>query len=1047
MRALLVLLCAAFLIALSNVCFAAEPCIGCEELAGLPQANLLTEMREAETTLKITAYYENTSATPPRQPIQDSVLIVEITNSTGLKELYIIYTNDKGEAPFDFSAWSEGCINFKVLYCPFCIPDAPECGFIECLTFANIRTEAGYYGNIGSTEITNLSDIPDAIGTTKPFPLNDSQYLPEIKTANYCPPPPPLTETPALCLPLLIIFSLLAGSLYLTGRNPFAGFNIGAPRIGKHIRYQARGRGYYLSGMAVASAASRLLRAGAVLARKDRVKTDKDGKPVLDKDGKPVIIKGGWKGLVAEEKAAAEARGIFGVAQVKRIKAAAKRGKEIRDMMKEGKEAIRKGAPAKKVWADVQRRIEVTSTGAGRRITKEAGLKEGEEGGVVMTGSGEPLLMPGSLSISPKFGELFGEEGKYGLGFLTYLVTSTPVGSIVDSMYRSGRVLAGKTDKSIFESVFIDYSARKQETTKAMSEMLGTIKAEGEKPIIGMKVNLGEGRGEMLLTDVEPGKQEGTMVYTVGDPTGKGGVGTVTVDANNKVIASSEAAKGMGLDVGSDASQFTESVSTTIRDFGDMATTVSESLQREREDERDRAQTLLEQDSVAQMHIPDLRDEKASSTLQSTIGVKSVVGVKPVETEYGKEMGPEASYTVRVADAHAETFGSDKFQSDLSEKSGLPKDSMERTHFERAMNNVINSTNPETLEKMTPKDFRQALFDVGISEQNAAKVKDDAFNVVRDTAREFEKTVKENIWGDDLKRTLGSDVSQISKIASTGHQVKDDNASSLLLGKLDDVSMSPEMFMSPETRKELKERVFLDSMSPDAERMSEALKGGTKEAKMSEFFSSWREYADKNTSLLNLAPVNRAHTEGYLGDKFYKKMDGALDMHRQGDQLKSTLESSGFFSPKHDEEEAMRNYINNEKRARERIADLYAKGDLPSAYAMVLSQREANQTTGNKNAANSYGKAADMIAKEIKIGQPPPKTKGEMKSRLSDMNGTLKAAGKPERLAANAAEKYRKADKLIEKGTNRLTAAYMEYNAYETIAKLDEEYRKRMAKK
>lgn len=239
MRALLILAGLALIMLSAS---AVETCLDCEALANASSAQMFVISDDTTHTLDITLFYINTSASPSRQPVSDSMVIVEMYNSTGLSYIFKTYTDSEGKGTFDYSTWNKGCINFKVLYCPFCLPTSKECGFQECLKFAKMGNTSGYYENVVGTISAN-DDIPDGPGgNAAPVPLNYQQFKPQLDTESYCPPPPSLSETPALCLPLLIIFSLLAGSLYMTGRNPFAGFALGTPRVGKHIRYQARGR-------------------------------------------------------------------------------------------------------------------------------------------------------------------------------------------------------------------------------------------------------------------------------------------------------------------------------------------------------------------------------------------------------------------------------------------------------------------------------------------------------------------------------------------------------------------------------------------------------------------------------------------------------------------------------------------------------------------------------------------------------------------------------------------------------------------------------------
>ena len=106
------------------------------------------------------------------------------------------------------------------------------------------------------TSYTAPEDVPLAEGVSAPAlsSLNNNTYLPSSRTITYVPPPPEATgaTTPAFCLPLILIFALLGGAMLYTGRNPFRGFAISTPRVGRHIRYTPTGRGYSLDTKRVA---------------------------------------------------------------------------------------------------------------------------------------------------------------------------------------------------------------------------------------------------------------------------------------------------------------------------------------------------------------------------------------------------------------------------------------------------------------------------------------------------------------------------------------------------------------------------------------------------------------------------------------------------------------------------------------------------------------------------------------------------------------------------------------------------------------------------
>lgn len=999
MRVSLVLLCAALLLA-SGLGFADEPCIECEELAGAAQARIFTLMHEENSTLEVIAFYENLSETPSRQPIRDSVIIIELTNSTDLKQLYKIYTDSEGKAYFDYSTWEQGCINFKALYCPFCVPAAPECGFLECLNFARIGTAANYYDNIPGT-IEELDDVLDAPGATAPVPLSGSQYLPEIGTANYCPPPPPLTQTPALCLPLLIIFSLLAGSLYLTGRNPFAAFSLGRPRIGRHLRYQPRGRGYHISGMAILSAAATITRAAAVLSKEE--KRDEKGK---------VTEKGGWDALAAEEKAAAKQRGGFFVAQVKRIGAAAKRGKQIAGI-------IAKGGKAE----DIQREIESTSA-AVMAAGAQAVTKEGP-------------IMPGSASYSPRLSELLADGGK---GLVVYLLTSSTLGSIVDSFYRSGRIIGGQSDKSIFETHFIDYDARKKAAEAVLDEMedRGEIVREGGR-IVSMQVAFGEEQYTVLSQS--PGEEEDTTVISVDDTTGKSVDGKVDITLKQKkdkygevvgyevvgqsylakgaVEATTENKEGIGrvkadivseMGAGKDASKFMESYTSGVENLKGISDTISEGIDREERKKVDAIRVKLErEDETGRVWVAEERKETAVEALKSGFELEPkpgavsttayTLGVKPCSSKYG-EMGAEESTVVAVHEAHRETLGAADFNKDIAAKSGLKEDSREMRNFNSAMGRVVSSTSAEKLAKMNPADFRKALSTEGIKEPG--RINDDTFNFVRDTAAEFKEGLREQGCSDELiKRATTVTTSQVNKVASAGYQIKDENVATLLTNRLDDTSMSPELIMSPELRNDLREYEFLKSSKQYAAGMRGAVEGGDAGFYPASFGDHLDRYRERSEDLLTQSTINIAHREGHMDDKDYADINRGLDKHREAFKLESSLQTA--MNPK------------VESRAREQIIDYDTAGDYSGAMALCAERVEAHEAAGNRKAANTYRRLMETFETArthqelVETGRvkAAPKTDAQIKERREALDKTfMKSAGAPERLASQAIKRY-----------------------------------------
>lgn len=265
-----------FFLFFSAAIIAEEICIACEGISDAPESNILLTMDELAEEVTAFIYFENYTAyseglvDSPRMGISDSIVFIYVTDSLGNRELVRLYTDDEGYATFDFSDYAavEGRITygFKFIYCPFCHPGDPgyPCGFDECMGFAGIETN-----------YTSPEDVPTAKGVSAPSPssLSDETYLPSSRTITYIPPPPEATgaTTPGFCLPLILIFALLGGAMLYTGRNPFAGFAISTPRMGRHIRYTPTGRGYSLDTKRIAmSVQSGVSEAKGIAAAKEK---------------------------------------------------------------------------------------------------------------------------------------------------------------------------------------------------------------------------------------------------------------------------------------------------------------------------------------------------------------------------------------------------------------------------------------------------------------------------------------------------------------------------------------------------------------------------------------------------------------------------------------------------------------------------------------------------------------------------------------------------------------------------------------------------------
>src|SRR5512143_68958 len=465
-------------------------CVECATFANASAAHVLPAYEDPPAqVLDINVYTEDFTASPSRQGVNNTIVIVEVTNSTSMRKIYKTYTNDSGTAKFDYGSVLpsnyNGCINIKMLYCPFCNPNSSACGFSNCLNYSKISAVPDYYEGV-SGAINSADDIPDATGQSSSSSgvFNENRYFPDVQAITYCTPPPALANTPALCLPLLIIFSLLSGALYLTGKNPFAGFNIGGQRVGRHIRYQARGRGFSLNVMSVASAAMSIGQGAKTLAT-------------------PASKGGGMKGLVANEKKAAEGR-VFLAGDISRAGTGVSALKSA--------SAASKGKGAKGGAQTMSRHMEARMS---------AGVSSGSGPQNVMTGSGMQVApgMGGGVRGSEIFKSGAGFAANFARLFM-FVAMNTTVGRMVDGF------IGLHGGRSVFEQLFVKHDSRMQSDMQALRDMQGsggTVRVSLPNGQEGQMVSIRAGEnGQTIITlTCQRGTgsnqtQDGQITVTVG---------------------------------------------------------------------------------------------------------------------------------------------------------------------------------------------------------------------------------------------------------------------------------------------------------------------------------------------------------------------------------------------------------------------------------------------------------------------------------------------------------------------------------------------------
>ena len=784
-------------------------CVACSELKNAPQAQILSLVDEPSTTLESNLFYENVSDSPSRKPIANSIVIIELTNTTGPQGLYKAYTDEEGKIKFNFEEWSHGCINIKVLYCPFCDINSPACGFSECLAYSKIHSENGYYPNVNG-EVQSASNIPDAPGSSPPASLNPIKYLPELDAVSYCAPPPPLSATPAVCLPLLIIFSLLAGALYATGRNPFMGFNLGGQKVGRHIRYQARGRGYYLNAMSVISAGATVASAAKTIAT-------------------------GEKGaLLKSEKQNASGR-VFMAGDLKRGMSGAK-------------------SAAKK-------------SGKGG-----AGPKGSSQSSPTMTGTGM-MFTPGGAGGGVKSSDLFTNKGglystaggikgvaSTAARLSLFVATQTILGRTIDYAYSTA------TGKSIFQVAF---NNPQQKINEAQIAINGQVVKDKDGNITGVKVENED--GSVNIVKGVQRQADGTLVFILENPSGSArgqtadGQKQITISPEGKITSVSyqinlslEFGGGSGIVkltsekgvlvanvtnsdgvvrvitdpgstgnsktitnwdsitspyfsnskmmVGSDATNFVENYRGTMEGIAELRNTIAANVGMQMRDLSDKLKSESESNSEFKKALLAEADRIAS--LELKIAGIDAIGTLSAKQPGALPPGKAAETAQKIADIHSETLGSKEFLDKVHDKGG------------QALVETIAKFTPAELANMNLYQLTTALQKEGLNPTDASKAASASFELIRDGGKEFlEKS-------GDIPQLANTRIGVIDKAAKAGEISRDPTAiithDPQLLSKFQD---QPSGFstVSPEIRRDVREYIDQNNFSQAGGALDSAL--------------------------------------------------------------------------------------------------------------------------------------------------------------------------------------------------------------------------------
>lgn len=371
----------------------------CTDLSGYKPSNLLATGNDERRLLGMTLSYTNRTAEgrETRLPVANAPIIIYIESGAGgaggsgssSVQLRKAYTDASGRASYDFSGLpgiDTTAYSFRMFYCHA----RSACEFERC--FIAVGLDAT---RLGVTGIDDIAPVPGAAASGSVPEQSPRDVLPASAVYSYVPRRSLGAGTPAFCFPLTLIFALLAGAMYLSGRNPLSLFDFSTPRMGKYVRYIARGRGAYMDVQAVAGAAKTVKGIKGIAAK------EKEG---MKKAGPTGILATGFRSALG---ATAFGRGMEGIAglggKLAGMKQAYAAGKE-----KAGK-AI--AATGEKGFAGLIRK----QGEVGREMFKAAGVRETLKESVAPKGGFADLLF-----------ESFGKGGKGGAFFAAGLLRMVP---------------------------------------------------------------------------------------------------------------------------------------------------------------------------------------------------------------------------------------------------------------------------------------------------------------------------------------------------------------------------------------------------------------------------------------------------------------------------------------------------------------------------------------------------------------------------------------------------------------------------------------------
>ncbi|MBD3397795.1 hypothetical protein GF412_01505 [Candidatus Micrarchaeota archaeon] len=179
--------------------------------------------------------------TEGRQPVKDATVFVTVFYDEENYDICRVTTSETGEAVFNYSTG------------PYAACGTNGCTIRFTFCCANISTGCMIPLCLNDPGITSYDDgippCPDYDDTDWPMEATvQDEFVPLFPSLDEftIPKPPDLgfgSFSFSFCLPILVIFGLLGGAMFASGRNPFAGLSFYTPRFKGLSPYTMRARG------------------------------------------------------------------------------------------------------------------------------------------------------------------------------------------------------------------------------------------------------------------------------------------------------------------------------------------------------------------------------------------------------------------------------------------------------------------------------------------------------------------------------------------------------------------------------------------------------------------------------------------------------------------------------------------------------------------------------------------------------------------------------------------------------------------------------------